>query len=118
MMDSNNGFYISDAPDFIASYTRWLESLMNDPARTVDTTDYFATVSRQQMQAEDLQALRAIMQRYGAQRWVSSPGQVATLENYYKGLLNTIYQLSLGSLQPGRAAREPQASLNAYFKPI
>jgi phosphatidylserine/phosphatidylglycerophosphate/cardiolipin synthase-like enzyme len=118
MMDSNNGFYITGAPDFVAGYTRWLDSLMNDPSRTFDSTGYFATVSRQQMQAEDLEVLRALLQRYGVDRYVSNPVQTRQLETYYLALLNTIYELSLGSLQPGRAGSDPQADLNAYFKPI
>jgi hypothetical protein len=118
MMDSNNGFYITGAPDFVAGYTRWLDSLLNDPSRTFDSTGYFATVSRQQMQAEDLEVLRVLLQRYGVDRYFSNPVQTRQLETYYLALLTTIYELSLGSLQPGRAGSDPQADLNAYFKPI
>jgi phosphatidylserine/phosphatidylglycerophosphate/cardiolipin synthase-like enzyme len=118
MMDSNNGFYISAAPQFVATYSGWLQSLMNDSRRTRDTTDYFATADRQQMLAEDLQVLRAIMQRYDVQRWIDNPVQLRLLETYYIGLLNTIYRLSLQSLQPGRAGREPAKDFNAYFKLI
>jgi len=117
MMDSNNGLLIRGASDLVAGYTAWLETLLADPRRTREVTDEIRTTTREQLLAEDLETLRALMIRYRAGRWIDEE-QARELEAKVVGVLDEIYRLAGESFRKGRAGRTAAESFNELFKTI
>jgi phosphatidylserine/phosphatidylglycerophosphate/cardiolipin synthase-like enzyme len=117
MMDSNNGLLIRGAPGLVATYSAWLEGLLADRGRTRDITDEIRSTPREQLLAEDVETLRALMIRYRADRWIDEE-QARELEVKAAGILDEIYRLAGQSFRKGRAGRTAAESFNELFKTI
>jgi phosphatidylserine/phosphatidylglycerophosphate/cardiolipin synthase-like enzyme len=117
MMDSNNGFFVRRAPRFREEYLRYLEGLMRDGTKTRDMTAYYLATPRATLVEEDRRTFRVLLQHYGAERWLD-PGTQGALEQRFVGLLDLVYELTLATLQGGRAGREKAAEFNRLFKPL
>ncbi len=46
MMDTNNGLLIRNAPQLVATYSRWVQSLLDDAALTTEMGNYFVVTPR------------------------------------------------------------------------
>ena len=117
MMDSNNGLLIRAAPELTAAYAAWVEGLLIDPERTREITDEIRTTPREQMLAEDVETLRAILARYRADRWIDDE-QARELEAGVVGILDEIHRLAGESFEEGRRGRQAAESFNELFKTI
>ncbi|MGF1644566.1 MAG: hypothetical protein ACFCUJ_13060 [Thiotrichales bacterium] len=114
LMDSNNAMFIRNAPNLLNGYQRWVDGLLADPRRTRNQTDFFVTTSHEQIVTEDRQALRAIVARYGAERWLA-PAQIQFAEDSIIALLRRVHALTLGILAGDQAQA---AEYNRAFKGI
>jgi phosphatidylserine/phosphatidylglycerophosphate/cardiolipin synthase-like enzyme len=117
MMDSNNALFVRGAPKLRDAYLRHFSEVMADGARSRDLTDYFASVSRDAIKAEDQARFRELLAKYGAERYLT-PQQRAAAEVLFLALLDKVYALTKASLAGGPDAEEKAEEFNRLFKPI
>jgi phosphatidylserine/phosphatidylglycerophosphate/cardiolipin synthase-like enzyme len=118
MMDSNNGLFIRNAPGLVREYTAWADTLIANPDRTVNVTDYFCTTPRAEMLEEDLATQQQLLAKYRAERWIDDAAEVERMQAGLVRTLDAVYTLSAGSLGPGKRARQQQQRFNELFKGI
>lgn len=65
-MDTNNGFYLRNAKDFVAEYSRWVDSMLADPAVTKNLSDEYMSgeVNMEKLMKEDQMMLAALLSRW------------------------------------------------------
>lgn len=114
LMDSNNAIYIRNAPALMSRYRQWVDGMLADPRRTRNQTDFLLTTPHEQLIAEDRRTLRAIVDRYGAERWLE-PAQIQFAEDAVIGLLRRVHALTHGILSGDQAQA---AEYNRAFKGI
>ncbi|HWO40566.1 MAG TPA: phospholipase D-like domain-containing protein [Candidatus Eisenbacteria bacterium] len=117
MMDSNNGMLIRRAPKFLEQYVGHLQAFTKDPSKTQNMTVYFATVSREQMIAEDRETFRSLLKKYRVERWMDAEEQ-GRAEALYVQKLNEVYFLTRMIVSNGPGAREAEKRFNRIYKPI
>lgn len=117
MMDSNNALFVRGAPTLQGAYLRHFSAIMADRARTRDLTDYFASVSRERIKAEDQVLFRELLAKYGAEKYLT-PVQQSAAEAAFLGLLDKVYALTKASLAGGPDADARAEEFNRLFKPI
>lgn len=112
MLDSNNGVFIRQAPNFVASYKRWLNELLADPKRTVDLS---ASIGREQaaLTAEMDKHIDQLLARYASERL--SREQEQRLREEIRAIVGRVYTLSREIMRGNRDAAE---QFNALFKAI
>lgn len=112
MLDSNNGVFIRQAPNFVSSYKRWLKALLADPKRTVDLT---ALIGRDQAEltAEMDKHIDQLLARYASERL--SKEQEQRLRDEIRAIVGRVYTLSREIMRGNRDAAE---QFNALFKAI
>ncbi|MCB1887489.1 MAG: hypothetical protein KDH20_07770 [Rhodocyclaceae bacterium] len=113
MMDSNNGLFIRRAPDFIRSYTDWLDGVIAQPGRTTELT---ASLGRD---ANDLATERdrlvdRLLDRYAGEERMT-PEQRSDLKLRLQAATGEVYVLSRKIL---RGDAEAADRFNALFKAI
>ena len=118
MMDTNNGLLIRNAPKLVATYVGWVQSLLDDPAMTRETTAYFQSTPRPLMLEQDKQTLRAILAKYRAERWIKDAAQQQSLEATLVNILDKIYDETRTGLGKDGKSREAQERFNETFKTI
>ncbi len=117
MMDSNNGLFVRGAPKLRDAYLRYFSGILADKARTQDLTDHFASVSREQIKAENQVSFRELLAKYGAEKYLS-PAQQGAAEAAFLGLLDRVYALTKASLAGSPDADAQAEEFNRLFKPI
>jgi phosphatidylserine/phosphatidylglycerophosphate/cardiolipin synthase-like enzyme len=117
VMDSNNGLLIRRAPQFLRLYLAHLDALLADPQRTRQQTQYFATVSRQQLLVEDRRVFQEMLAKYQAERWLDA-GQRREAEERLVQVLDQAYALTRAILAGGREGRARAGEFDRLFKPI
>lgn len=117
VLDTNNGFLIREAPQLVDAYLRHVDSLAADPDRVRYRTAYFAATPREQILEEDIVALRGMLEKYRADRWIDEK-QVEELEARAIQALNETYALTKQLLTDGPQSKEAAETYNRKFKPI
>ncbi|HJQ35591.1 MAG TPA: hypothetical protein VKB93_00495 [Thermoanaerobaculia bacterium] len=113
MMDTNNGLYLRHAPQFLAAYLRYLDTLTGDATLTRNQTQYFVTVPREQLLQEDLAVFRAIMAGAHVERYLDAEQQ-RDAEAKLIEVLNGIYADTTAILN---GDRKRGADFDRRFKP-
>jgi len=118
MMDTNNGLLIRNAPQLVATYSRWVQSLLDDAALTTDMGNYFVVTPRPIMLEEDRQTVRAELAKYRAERWITDPAQEQRLEDSVVRILDEIYSETQAGLSSGVESGEAREDFNELFKTL
>lgn len=117
MMDSNNGLFVRNAPEFVSAYSKWVEAILADSGKSREITRYFMDTPREKMIEEDRATLHAILHKYRAERWIADD-KMKELDSRFTGILEQVYTLSAGSMVGGKQGKKDQQTFNMIFKPI
>jgi len=117
MLDSNNGLFLRNAPQFLAAYLRYIDDVTGNPALTSNQTAYFASVPRAQILEEDRRVFREILAKFRAERWLDEAQRQAAEENVVK-VLDEAYALTKAILEGGANLRAKEAEFDRKFKAI
>ncbi len=120
MMDSNNVMLLRNAPGLVKEYLAFLQPLLDDPTRTKNLNDYFATTPRDVILQEDLATFRLILAKYGVDKKLKE-GEQQKIETRFVQMLGDVYELTKGSIDTAgsnRSRRENQNKFDEEFKPI
>jgi len=112
MMDSNNGLYLQQAPDFVRSYKIWLGNLIAQPGRVADLS---ATLGRDaaQLAADVARQVDRLLERYAADRLDEAQRQ--ELKQRVLATTAKVYELSRAIMRGDVKAAD---EFNALFKAI
>lgn len=115
MMDSNNGLWIKNAPNFVHAYTAELHQKIADPKQIKKITDDFYVLDLETLLAEDKPRVFGLVAKlFAAEENDATKNNTVLLQRIDK-ILRTVYQLSFDSLHQENSTDE-QAQFNAYFK--
>ncbi len=117
MMDANNAILIRNSSEMVQQYIAMMDQMLSDPLGARNLSEYYQTVSREQIIEEDLQGFRTILQSAGVSEKLS-PAQIADVEKRFVDLLNLIYRLTRDGLEGGLDGRKAQDRFNRLFKLI
>ena len=113
MMDSNNGVFIRNAPDFVAAYKARIHTLITTPGRMADDTARIGR-DKDQLSIEMNQLIDQLLARYAGQDRLNEQ-QKADLKKQVQETTQRVYDLSRRIMQGDtKAANE----FNGLFKGI
>lgn len=113
MMDSNNGLYIQQAPDFVAAYTRWLAELIAQPGRVADQTALLGR-DKADIGLEMSALIDRLVARYAGEERLDD-GQRQELKQRVMATTSRVYALSRAIMRGDAGAAD---EFNALFKAI
>lgn len=121
MMDSNNGLFIRDAPQFIHAYAADLYRKISDPQQVKEVTAHFFGLDLAKMLNEDK---TQIFDLFRTLFDIPQPSEARQKEEAWSQavltrvlpLLQQVYELSSQGLQQHWHNETYQARFNAYFK--
>ncbi|MFK7992788.1 MAG: phospholipase D-like domain-containing protein [Granulosicoccus sp.] len=118
MMDSNNGIFIRKAPRLLAEYTGWVNTILEDPSRSVNLNNYYFNTERSHILKEGDLLVDAELAKYRAERFIKDTGQIMELKNRLRDASNEVYRLSKEIISDHDGSSSQQASFNRLFKAI
>ncbi len=113
MMDSNNGVFIRNAPDFVAAYTQRIHQLIDSPDRIADDTARIGR-DKDQLSIEMNQLIDQLLARYAGPDRLSAQQQQDLKTNAHT-TTQKVYALSRRIMQGDAKAAD---EFNALFKGI
>ncbi len=90
-MDTNNAFFFRGATDFVRDYQAYVARLMADRNKVGDLSQQLLRQSRQDLIREDLQAIRALVQRYDKQGRIT-PERLELINQQVVRVLNFTFE--------------------------
>lgn len=112
VMDTNNGLFIRQAPEFASTYKSWLNDLLQDPKRTVELTQSLGR-DETALAAEMDAHIDQLLARYAGEHL--SKAQEQSLRDEIRASARRVYELSREIM---RGKREAADQFNALFKAI
>jgi phosphatidylserine/phosphatidylglycerophosphate/cardiolipin synthase-like enzyme len=118
MMDTNNGFYVRQAPEFAADYRRWLKEQLSDPGLVEDKTEIVLNATPEQIRAQEQEALQKMID--GIIGGTSLEHRLPTehvLERLL-GVLDHVHDLTAEILREDTAESDAVRQFNALYRLI
>ena len=116
MMDSNNGLYIRNAPNLVASYTNWVTNLTHDSEQIVNKTGYLADTTLKEMLTEDTDLITGLLKKMAGGTKIEKKVSLKDLAVRISRILETIYTLTAKILKESQPNEDAQRDFNALFK--
>jgi putative cardiolipin synthase len=106
-MDTNNGLYLKNVPEFVKSYTAWLDKQIADRGRTRSLVAAFTgggipvDVTRERLHAEDRQLLKIFLDKRAFGKKVS-PQHRTEINQLVEKVTNMVYDSTLKIMAPSK----------------
>lgn len=117
VLDTNNGFWVRNAPGLVDGYLRFVDQLAANSDRVENKTAYFAETSRKQMLEEDIATFSKIVEKYLTGRRTDQ-SEIEKLERRAVQVMDETYALTKQLLKRGTGAEEAAETFNRRFKAI
>jgi phosphatidylserine/phosphatidylglycerophosphate/cardiolipin synthase-like enzyme len=114
MMDSNNGIYVRGAPQLVAAYTAWVESLLADATLTVERTRSFNDASLAQLLEEDRSMFEALLVDLLPDPATRARIPQAPLLDALEDVQRELYDLAVAILRGGPDSNAAAARFDSY----
>ncbi|MBL6989323.1 MAG: hypothetical protein ISR65_06080 [Bacteriovoracaceae bacterium] len=117
MMNTENGFYFRNVPNFVNEYVDYLDKIVNNRSITKDITSTFENATDSDLQQQDERLIDSLLKKYHVYEFVKDKKELKILKKQVSRLLSKVRDLAQKTVELG-SDKDEASLLRRFYRTV